>query len=143
MLCVDFQGENCYSGNIIAYLAFMRSLFSRIAAGCLGLMVAAALVPGFQVQGDFTKALRVLIVAGVVLGLINFFIRPLLTLITLPFQIITFGLFGIVVSSVIVWLIDVIFSPEIDIVGLKAILLSGLCVWLVGFLLPREKRNKD
>jgi putative membrane protein len=60
----------------------------------LAIMLTAYIVPGFKVR-DFTAAL----IAAFVIGLINLFIAPILTLLTFPLYIITFGLFAWVINA--------------------------------------------
>jgi len=57
------------------------------------------LVPGIQIDrfGD-------LLIATVVLGLLNAFLRPLVILLTLPVTILTLGLFTLVINGVMFYL---------------------------------------
>lgn len=122
----------------------MKSVLGSILAGCAGLILAALFVPGFTVIGDFNQAIKILLLAGIVLGLINAFIKPLVNLITLPLRWLSFGLFSLVINIAIIWAIDIIFSPELAITGLKALFLTALLIWLVNFFVPRKnKQNND
>lgn len=60
----------------------------------LGIWVAAKLVGGLQVVGWQST----LIVAAI-LGLLNVFLKPAISLISLPLTILTLGLFSIVINS--------------------------------------------
>ena len=60
----------------------------------LGIWFAAYLVPG--VSATSTGAL---IWAAIALGLINAFVRPVLVLLTLPFTILTLGLFLLILNA--------------------------------------------
>ena len=51
----------------------------------------------------FDRAETVLLF-GVVLGLINAFIKPIVNLLTLPLSCLTFGLFAIVVNAFLFWI---------------------------------------
>ncbi len=62
-------------------------------------MVAAYLLPGVRVD-DFFAAL----VAAVVIGLINTFLRPVFILLTLPINILTLGLFTLVINALLIML---------------------------------------
>jgi putative membrane protein len=70
------------------------------------IIVTAALVfgiayflPGVQVAGPYTA-----MVVAVVLGLLNIFIKPIMVLLTLPFTIVTLGLFLLVVNAIMILL---------------------------------------
>ena len=62
----------------------------------LALALTAALVPGFRIRG-FGSAL----IASLVIGVANIFLRPLLILLTLPLTILTLGFFILVVDAII------------------------------------------
>lgn len=60
----------------------------------IALIITAKIVPGFKVD-SFAAAL----VASVILGLVNAFVKPILVVLTLPITFITFGLFLFVVNA--------------------------------------------
>jgi putative membrane protein len=66
----------------------------------LALLTVAYVLPGIAVA-DFPAAL----VAALVLGLVNAFIRPLLILLTLPATILTLGLFIFVINGLLFWMV--------------------------------------
>jgi putative membrane protein len=59
----------------------------------------AHLLPGVHVAGPATA-----MVVAVVLGLLNVFVKPIMVLLTLPFTIVTLGLFLLVVNAIIILL---------------------------------------
>lgn len=69
----------------------------------IAVFVTGRILPGVRVD-DFTTALLV----AVVLGVINAFIRPLLILLTLPINILTMGLFTLVIMGFCAWLTSLI-----------------------------------
>lgn len=64
------------------------------------LFVAGKLVEGFEVRDA-----KAAVVGALVLGLANWLVRPILDLVTLPINILTLGLFSIVVSAVVLMLV--------------------------------------
>lgn len=76
----------------------LRFLITAAALWAIG-----AYVPGFHING-YGDAL----IAAIIFGLVNVFIGPILTLISLPLTILTIGLFSIVVNwalfAITVWL---------------------------------------
>jgi putative membrane protein len=60
----------------------------------LGLFLASALLPGVSIEGTGT-----FILAALLLGLANGFIRPIAILLTLPLTIVTLGLFILVINA--------------------------------------------
>jgi putative membrane protein len=113
----------------------MWRLFLQIVAGIVGIWLAARYIPGVEFIGDW----QVLFLAGAILGLINFFIKPILKVITLPLRIITFGLFGLVINMLMVWIVSLIFPelifPEQIIQKIVPIFLTSLIIWGINFIL--------
>lgn len=72
----------------------------------LAVAVAAFVVPGIQYQKPLD-----LVVASLLLGILNAFIRPLLLLMALPLLIFTLGLFILVINAVLLWFVGRI-SPD-------------------------------
>ncbi|HCP15728.1 MAG TPA: hypothetical protein DIT32_08280 [Peptococcaceae bacterium] len=89
----------------------------------VSLLILAYILKGFYVE-SFAAAL----VAALVLGVINTFIRPFFLLLTLPINILTLGLFTFVVNAIMLKIMSAVVSGiEIDGWGtavLAAILLS-------------------
>ncbi len=76
----------------------MKLLFQWIIS-TVAILIAAYIVPGVSVT------LQGAIVAAVVLGALNLFVRPILLLIALPITIVTLGLFSLVVNAGLVLLV--------------------------------------
>jgi putative membrane protein len=83
-------------------------------------LLVANLVRGVQVQG-WGSAL----VGAIVLGFVNAIIRPLMVLFTLPFTILTFGLFLLVVNAMVLWLVAIL-VPGIRVQGFGPAFLGSL-----------------
>lgn len=75
----------------------MKLLF-QWAIATVGILVAAYIVPGVSVTP--VSAL----IAAVILGALNLFIRPILVVLTLPITVITLGFFSLVINAFLVWL---------------------------------------
>jgi putative membrane protein len=75
------------------------ALLARLLINTLALIITTWIVPGFEINGVWTAVL-----AAIVLGVVNTFIRPLMLLITLPFNIITLGLFTFVINALMLWM---------------------------------------
>jgi putative membrane protein len=116
----------------------MINLIFQIVAGVLSLWLATKFVPGVEFVGE----IKYLILAGSVLGLINFFIKPVLKFITLPLRIITFGLFSLVINMAMVWAVDVIF-PELIISGIIPLFWTTLIVWGISFFLGLHETKAE
>lgn len=91
--------------------------------------LAAAVLPGIRLDGVWPALL-----AGVVLGLVNALVRPVLIILTLPLTLLTLGLFLLVLNGLCLaltaWLV-----PGFDIDGLLAAVLGALVISVVSWLL--------
>jgi len=126
----------------------MNSLILQIIAGILGFFLATKFVPGVSLQIlpgqsslfgiEFTASWQILLLIGFALGLINFFIKPILKMITLPLRILTFGLFSLVINVGIIWTVDILF-PELVISGIIPLFWTTVIIWGVSLLLGLVK----
>lgn len=105
----------------------------RALVAALGLWVASYLVPGVHVHG-----LKTLIIAGVLLGLVNALVRPIVTFLTLPITVITLGLFLFVVNGLMVlfvgWILHRFGVAGYQIHGLIPAILTTIVIWLVSLV---------
>ena len=72
----------------------MQGIVIRTLISMLGLFLASRLIPGVWIEGTGS-----FILAALLLGLVNAFIRPLMFFFTLPLTIVTMGLFIFVVNA--------------------------------------------
>lgn len=122
----------------------MEKLFWRIIGGILAIFLVVRFVPGVETQVipgessflaiELTESWHIIVLIGTLLGLINFFIKPILDVITIPLKILTLGLFSLILNAGLVWALDVLFK-EFNIQGVFSLLLTTLLVWIVNFLL--------
>jgi putative membrane protein len=109
----------------------VKRLISQILAGILGLYLARRFIPDVK----FTGSVKFLLLAGLVLGLINFFIKPILKVITLPLRIFTFGLFSLVINIGMIWIVTRFF-PQLKISTILALFLTSVIVWGLNLIFP-------
>lgn len=105
----------------------MVGFLLRAAISALGLWVASELLSGLSFEST-TK----LIVAAIVLGVINAFVRPLAFILTLPITIVTLGLFLLVLNAgmvaLVAWLV-----PGFQVAGFWTAVGAALIVSLVSW----------
>ena len=114
----------------------MRFLLRLLLNG-VAVFLAAQLIPGIGVASPGAA-----LAAGIVLGLVNAIIRPLLILLTLPVTLLTLGLFIFVVNAICLAL-AAWFVPGFTISGFAPALIGALVVsitsWLLNALLIDKK----
>jgi len=110
----------------------------RAIFGALGLWLAAKLVPGvgFSDTGS-------LILAAVLLGIVNAFVRPVVFVLTLPLTVLTLGLFLLVVNAAMIGLVAVMLSGfHVNGLGagILAAIVTGVVSWIGGLILHDGRR---
>ena len=101
----------------------------RLIVNAAAVFLAANVVPGIAVTG-----FGIALLAGLILGFVNAIIKPILFVLTLPFTIVTLGLFIFVVNAIclglVAWLV-----PGFTISGFWAALLGAFVISVVSWLL--------
>lgn len=105
-------------------------------ATAISLLITAYIVPGFEFDNNFTSAL----IAAAVLGLVNAIVRPILIILTLPFTLLTLGLFLFVINALMLWLVGAI-VPGFVVTGFLPALLGSIVLTLVSTVLGYLVRN--
>lgn len=107
------------------------NLLVRLVVNAAALLLVAYLIPGVTVSG-FTGAL----VAALVLGIVNAVIRPILVILSLPLELLTLGLFTLVINAGLFWLVGHL-GIGLAVDGFGAAFLGALVLSVVSFLLSR------
>ena len=120
-------------------MSLIERLIIQIVIANLGLWVAVTLpISGVKFDGS----LQQLFLAGSILGLINFFIKPALKAVTLPIRILTFGLFSLAINMGMIWVVDIMFE-ELVIKGLGPLFWTTVIIWIFSLLVSfSAKSNK-
>lgn len=74
-------------------------LILRILLSALAVVILAKILPGIGVDSYFTA-----IIVAIVLSLLNFIVKPILVILTLPITILTLGLFLLIINAIIILL---------------------------------------
>jgi putative membrane protein len=83
----------------------MLSILLTTLTTALGLLVVDLAIPGVTIA-SFPAAL----LAAVSIGLVNGFVKPVLSLLSLPITFVTLGLFSLVVNGLCFWLASIFVS---------------------------------
>ncbi len=104
----------------------------RVLAAAIGFLVVAALHVGVQASG-----FEPVIVGAILLGVLNGFVKPVLVLLTLPLQVLTLGLFTVVINALLFWLVFSGIIPGLAVTGFLAALVGSLLVGFISWGLSR------
>lgn len=98
-------------------------LLVRIAVNALALLAAGLLLPGISIAwgDDRDGALLTLAVLAAVFGIINAFVKPFARLLAVPLNVLTLGLFSMLLNGALLLLlagaIDVVWDPILTVGG--------------------------
>lgn len=126
----------------------LSKLIIQIIIGILGLWLADTFIPGVSFNGPFfliprvwTDILKTMVFWGAFLGTLNFFVKPVLNIISLPLRIITLNLFSLVIAMALVWLVDIL-SMELNFSGITPLFWTTLIIWGISLFFPYKKKWK-
>ena len=115
----------------------LLNILLQVVAGIGGLWIAVRYIPLVELEGTILT----LVYAGILLGLINAVIKPVLKMITLPIRLLTLGLFGLVINIFMVWIVDIVFV-ELIITGLMPLFWTTLVVWGMSVVLSITSKGR-
>lgn len=128
----------------------------RILINAAAIWLATQVLDGMEVVGggDTTTTVVVLVVLGLLFGVVNAVVRPIVKAISFPLYVVTLGLFTLVVNALMLWLTAWL-SEQTD-YGLRiddfgTAFLGALIVSVVSFVLNlvvpkggrRRRRSRD
>lgn len=102
----------------------MKTIIKLFLMG-VAVMISAYVIPGVSVDRFFTA-----VVVAVILTIVNFTIKPIVTLLTLPINILTLGLFTFIINALMI-LIVASLVPGFVVTGWVAAVLFSVVLSLV------------
>ena len=107
----------------------MVGILANWILSAIAIVVTANLVPGFKVD-TFTTAL----IVALVLGIVNAIIKPILVILTLPINLLTFGLFTFVINAGLILLVAHLVKGFV-VVGFVPALIAGVILWAISHVI--------
>lgn len=115
----------------------MKPAILRWLVLALAVWAAAGLVPGI----DYANW-QSLLIAALVLGILNAFVKPVLNFLSLPFIVVTLGLFLLVVNALVLllaaWLV-----PGFHVAGFWSAVGGSLVISIVSFFVGKPERHGE
>lgn len=94
----------------------------------------AVFVADYFLSGVAVDSFVTAIIVAIGLGIVNTFIKPIVLLFTLPFNIITLGLFTFIVNGLMILLVSSII-PGFTVASFGWAMLFSIVLWAVNFVL--------
>lgn len=105
----------------------MKSLLRNITIDAFSIFATSQALEGLKVKGGFVTFLF----GGIALALLTMLIRPILSFIAFPLNMLTFGMFSFFINVIILYLLTT-FVPQISV---NAFLFHGFS--FAGFIVPK------
>jgi putative membrane protein len=112
----------------------------RLIVNAIALIAVAYIVPGIHVSG-----LGGALIAALILGIVNAILRPILIVLSLPLELVTLGLFTLVINALLFWLVGALH------VGLTVdgfwpaffgAIVMAIVSWILSFLTRGMEQNQ-
>jgi len=104
----------------------ITNLIIKVLTGIVSTGLATYFIQGVTTDGTISTILFV----GTIIGLLLFFLKPILKFITFPLRVITLNLFTIVIIMALIWIVDVLFpSSQFEINGITNLFYFSLITW--------------
>ncbi len=107
----------------------MTGFVIRALISAIGLWIATRWVTGIRIDNAGTVVL-----AGLLLGVVNAIVRPILVVLTLPITILSLGFFLLIVNTAMVGLVAWILPGFHIYGGFWSAFATALIVWIIGWL---------
>ena len=115
----------------------MAAFVIRWLVTTIAVLVAAHSIPGISYDGW-----GALLGACLLLGIINAFVRPVLLLLSLPFIIVTMGLFIFVINALLLLLVSKI-VPAFHVAGFWSAFFGAIIISVISWILSSFFRGSD
>lgn len=109
----------------------MKSIIRRFVFYSVALFLTSQIISGLKISGGFTTYL----LGGIVLSILFLIVKPVLSLVTLPLNIITLGLFSFVINAILLYLLTIFVTN----ISLTAFIFNGIT--FAGFIVPKFSVN--
>lgn len=104
---------------------------------CVAVYLTAYFVPGIEIAG-----IKETVAVSVILGLLNTFVKPFVKLLTFPVNMLTLGLFTVVINALMVLLCEMFIPESFIVTGFMPALIYGVVLvvvsWLLNFIFLRD-----
>jgi putative membrane protein len=107
-------------------IILLKWLITTIAVGITSYLLSGVVISGFVAA----------LLVALVLGLVNILIRPILILLTLPINILTFGLFTFIINALMIVLVAAI-VPGFQVKNFGWALLFSIVLSIVVYVLDK------
>lgn len=119
----------------------MREFAIRVLINAVAIAITAILIPNIQIADNDISTLLLL---GLIFGIVNAMLKPILILLTCPVVLLSLGLFILVINGIMLMITDALAGDRLVIEGgIGAAMLGGIVMAGVTMLLESVLRLND
>lgn len=109
----------------------------RLVIYAIALWVAAFIIPGIELANDWVSVA----IVTVIFGIINAIVKPIIKLLSLPFILLTFGLFILVINAAMLGLTAYL-TDALTVSGFWAAVFGGIVIGIISAILESLIRDE-
>ena len=118
----------------------MAKFLIRVVVNAIAIWITASILPGIQV---IDNDLGTLLIVGLIFGVVNALIRPIVMLLTCPAVILTLGLFILVINGLMLSLTASLAGDRLTVDGFGTAILGGIIMGISGVILESVLGLRD
>lgn len=119
-------------------MRILSRFIAQVLINALALLAVFYLVPETKFNGSWVELLEV----ALVLGLLNFLVKPVMKLFLGPLIVLTLGLFSLVLNAIIIWVVVQLFPALLIIPWGWPLVWSTIIISVINFILHLLARSK-
>ena len=116
----------------------MKNFVIRLLVNAVALWAAAEVVSGIRLSDDFADIL----IVALVFGIVNALLKPVLVVLSIPFLLVSLGLFALVLNGALL-MITAALTARLDVSGLGAAILGSIVISIVTIVLGKVLEEAD
>lgn len=118
----------------------MRNFAIRVIINAVAIAITASLLSGVHVANN---DIGTLLIIGLVFGIVNAIVRPILIFLTCPAVIVTLGLFLLVINGLMLLLTASLIPERLQIDGFGTAVLAGIIMGILGMIMESVLKPDD
>lgn len=118
----------------------MRNFAIRVIINAVAIAITASLLSGVHVSNN---DIGTLLIIGLVFGIVNAIVRPILIFLTCPAVIVTLGLFLLVINGLMLMLTASLIPERLQIDGFGTAVLAGIIMGILGMIMESVLKPED
>ena len=124
------NGRFYYYGNHSPQMTFLGLLAAKWLILTVAVLAAAVLIENIEVSGFFAA-----LFAAAAIGFLNMFFKPILLILTLPINIMSLGLFTIVINALLLRMASGMIGDSFNVVGFWSTIFGAIVISVVNWFL--------